>query len=369
MSAPAGAPAASPSPTVGPLRVLDAANPADRMEWLRLWHAWPDREVMAHPAYATLFARGTDRCLCASQDEDSGGGVLFPFILRNLSVEPWCAGSTDSDIVSPYGYGGAFCWGRPDAARFWSAFEAWALERNVVTAFTRLSLFASQLLPWPWEVVEQQPNVVRSTTAAPTDLWLDYEHKVRKNVKRAVREGLRFEIDAAGGRLDEFLAVYDATMERRTAAARYRLGREFFRAIIRDLPGHFMFFHVLRGDDVVSSELVLVSARRCYSFLGGTAESAFALRPNDLLKHGIIEWAGKRGLESFVLGGGAAPADGVFRYKRSFAPGGVVPFRCGRHVFRTDAYRRLLAQRRDWAAVTTGEHWQPPVDFFPAYRG
>ncbi|MCK4783071.1 MAG: hypothetical protein KAV87_04920 [Desulfobacteraceae bacterium] len=43
------------------LRVLDASIPDQREKWLRAWHAWPSREVMAHPDYVRLFARECDR--------------------------------------------------------------------------------------------------------------------------------------------------------------------------------------------------------------------------------------------------------------------------------------------------------------------
>ena len=129
-----------------------------------------------------------------------------------------------------------------------------------------------------------------------------------------------------------------------------------------------LLFHVTRADgQVVSSELVLVSERHLYSFLGGTLSEALPLGANDLLKHGIIEWGREQGKASFVLGGGYQPGDGIFRYKRAFAPDGVVPFAVGRLVFDPEVYAQLVELRQSWEA-SRGRDWRPSPGFFPEFR-
>ena len=283
--------------------------------------------------------------MCALAD-----GVLYPFHLRELP-----SGADGHDIVSPYGYGGAFRTGDADADAFWAAFDAWAAEQGVVSELVRLSLFRDRLLPYPGAREQRLVNVVRELGDDP---WMDFEHKVRKNVNKARRSGLRVEIDETGARLDDFLRVYEGTLTRREADERYRFPREFFERIRDRLAGHFVFAHALDGDRVVSSELALVSATSAYSFLGGTDDAAYASRPNDLLKVELFRWAEAAGKRRVILGGGYEADDGIFRYKRSFAPHGLVPFEIGMRVLDPDAYERLTQQ----AGGT------PESGFFPAYR-
>ena len=287
----------------------------------------------AHPEYVSLYE---GEPLCAVAD-----GVLYPFLLR----------SDPADIVTPYGYGGAFRTGEADADAFWAAFDEWAAEQGVVSELVRFSLFPEQLLPYPGERERRLTNVVRDLGGDP---WMDFEHKVRKNVKKARRSGLRFEADETGERLDDFLRLYEHTLERRGADARYRFPRAFFERIRDRLAGHVVFGHVLADGRMVSSELVLLSAETAYSFLGGTDESAYELRPNDLLKVELFEWARAAGKRRFVLGGGHREDDGIFRYKRSFAPHGLVPFEIGMRVFDEARYAELSAGRQ--------------TDHFPPYR-
>jgi hypothetical protein len=352
------------------VRFLDLAVPEERAEWIYCWETWPDREVFAHPHYLQLFARPEDRVVCAEFSTDESG-VLFPFILRPLRVEPWAGSAeTTSDLIGPYGYGGAFHWNlaNDQEVEFWEQVVTWLHERCVVSSFVRLALFPSQILPFPGEIETRMPNVVRTLDLTPDQLWYDYEHKVRKNVNRAKRSQLAVEIDLQGRRLDDFLNIYHSTLDRREALQTYFFSREFFEDILKNLPGQFVFAHVSQGEQIVSSELALVSANHVYSFLGGTLAEAFALRPNDLLKHELILWAQQQGKRAFVLGGGYEGADGIYRYKKSFAPQGTVEFRVGKAIHDTATYERLRERRQVWEAVQ-GSSWQPKASFFPAYRG
>lgn len=351
------------------LRVLDAAAAADRADWLRRWNAWPGREVSAHPTYAELFARPVDRVLCAAA-EIADGGVLYPFVLRPLSAEPWTEREC-WDLTTPYGYGGPFAWGSAvgQAEVFWRQLVEWLAATRVVTSFARLSLFPEQLLPFPGEVLERMPNVVRSLDLSEDEMWRDYAHKVRKNVNRARKRGLSVEIDRTGERLDDFLRIYISTMERRDAADAYRFSPAFFERIVSDLAGSFAFFHARdEAGRVVSTELVLVSAEHIYSFLGGTLEGAFADRPNDLLKHEIVSWGRAEGKRAFVLGGGYGGEDGIYRYKLGFAPSGQVPFQVGRWVHDPELTRALELDRQRWES-SHGRDWKPDERYFPPYRG
>jgi len=350
--------------------VLDASDAADRGEWLRRWHASPEREPMAHPAYVGLFARDVDRAVCLTAGDDAAC-VMYPLLLRPLAAEPWAAPGEDRwDAVTPYGYGGPLAWGhpRPSADGFWETAGRWLAEARVVATFARLTLFPDDRIAFRGDVADLMPNVVRGLDLAPDALWRDYEHKVRKNVNAARRAGLTFGLDPAGTRLGEFFAIYTSTMDRREAHDGFFFPASFFETLLAEMPQSVLFAHVFDGGRVVSSELLLRSRRRLYSFLGGTAAEAFAHRPNDLLKHEVITWAPSQGYESYILGGGYGGPDGIFRYKLSFAPKGEVPFTVGRAIHSAHDYDDLVTKRRAHDSAPAGSCWTPRPGFFPAYR-
>jgi hypothetical protein len=363
-----GAPAPGTAPTVQ-FDVLDAGVPLERAAWLQLWESWPDREVMAHPEFVQLFARDGQQVLAAAA-RGRQGGALYPFIRRPLQAEPWCpSGVAGCDLSTAYGYGGPFSWGlsAEETGSFWSQFDRWAREKDVVSSFARLSVFPEDLLPFDGDVAVNCPNIVRSLELSDEELWNDYLPKVRQNVRRALSRGCGLEVDPDGARLEEFHQIYTATMTRRNASSYYFFRREFFETILQKLKGHCAFFHVVHQGKAVSSELVLLSRRHAYFFLGGTLAESFELRPNDLLQHETFRWCRSAGKRALVLGGGYRGSEGLLKYKRSFAPRGEVPFKVGMKTYAPALAERLVHERRAWEAAR-GVAWNPQPDFFPAYR-
>lgn len=355
----------------GPIQVqfLDAAQAQDRQAWLDLWHHWPKREIMAHPEYVRLFARPEDRVVAAAV-RTAHGGILYPVIVRPLAAEPWAEpGERGCDLTTAYGYGGPFAWGvaEEEAASFWTAFDAWAAGQGAASAFARLSLFSDELLPFNGDAVPNGPNVVVRVDLPKEALWNEYRSEARRSIGLARERNVTIEFDPTGARLDEFLAVYTSTMDRRGASQGYYFPRAFFEKFIQNLSGHFTFVHAIAHQRVISSEMVLLSAERAYSYLGGTLAEAFSLGPNYLIKHESFLWCGERGRKAVVLGGGYQPNDGILRYKQRFTRAADIPFFLGHKLYDARESQRLVDRRRQWE-LAQGRDWSPAVDFFPAYR-
>ena len=350
------------------VRVLAANVPAQYDEWSQIYSSWSSAEVYAHPNYVRLYADGQTQAMCAVL-ESHNGSVLFPFLLRSIDAEAFPASVKEDafDLTTPYGYGGPFFWNgnRPKALaeQFWTEFDRWSENNNVVSEFVRFSLFDESLLAYPGVTEFKQDNIVRSLALSEEELWMDFDHKVRKNVKKAIRMGVQVETDLIGERFEEFYRIYGDTMDRREASDSYYFTREYFETINRELQGSFAYFHAMHEDKVISTELVLASKRAVYSFLGGTDSEFFSLRPNDLLKFEIMKWARATDRISFVLGGGYESGDGISRYKQSFAPNGSMPFSVGSRILDPLLYQQLVKERAD-----QDSQWAPSPGFFPAYR-
>jgi len=338
--------------------LLTPTSPA----WLDAWSNAPTREVFAHPAYVALFEDEKTRAH-AFLWQGRQGSVLYPFLLRDLQGEPFWMPEIGQayDMVSPYGYGGPLLVeGQPTPElyrQFYEALQQWALQNKVVTEFVRFSLFDQAHLAYYGQVQHHNDNIVVDLGLSPEALWKGFRHKVRKNIHTATRAGITIVQDPAGERLSQFIEVYYHTLERRKAARHYFKPISFFKKIIATLPRKIMFFHALSGENLVASELVLLSDQRIYSFLGGTFSHSFHQRPGDLLKYHIMQWAREQGYKQFVIGGGHRPHDGIFAFKQAFAPGGIYPFFTGKMTFNQMVYEQMIQQ--------AGNHGG---DFFPEYR-
>jgi GNAT acetyltransferase-like protein len=348
--------------------IFDAAVDQEREQWLDLWHRWPDHEVWAHPGYVQLFSRPSDRALCACLDEKSGG-ILFPLIVRPISAEPWAfEDQTSCDLVSPYGYGGPFGWGATDTPLFWKCFDEWAQAIHAVSLCTRFLGRIDQTIPFVGETAAKGSSIVVLLNQDAEAIWNGYNSSIRRNIKAAERAGILVVSDPRCERLDEFLTVYYRTMDRVGALSKYYFHRNtFFRKLIAQLPEHVVLFHALHQNRVVSSELVLLSPRSVYSFLGGTLPECFPTRADQLLRHAINMWGKEQGKERVVLGGGyAAAIDSLYQYKKKFSVT-EIPFSLGSRIFDPDRYNSLVQARREWE-MGKGNEWCPTRGFFPLYR-
>jgi len=350
---------------------LDGNSSRDLAIWREAWETLPERPPHYHPVFVRVMAPLDRHPTAAFYKGTRGSSVLYPFWLGKLGVLEGCP--TDlveyCDIVSPYGYGGPLYQG-PQVQRettvceFRRLFRVACREHRVVSEFVREDLFRTDLVEDDGARVYCQDNVVVRLGLGEEAQLDRYDRKVRKNIRRAKEEGLSVVFDERAQRLDESVDVYHDTMRRVRARQYFFFGRSVFNELLVGLgPGRgAMLVHVLDGNRVVSTELLLCSRHRLYSFLGGTRQESKWKRPNDLLKHEIILWGGKMGFESYVLGGGAKPRDGIFRFKEAFDPGSTMPFFTRQRIHDSETYQRLVRTRR--AAIREAQ----PSDFFPAYR-
>jgi hypothetical protein len=349
------------------LHILTGAG-TDRESWLRAWE-YCGREPFAHPAYVELFTAEGEQARCAVA-QSANGLALLPLILRPIQCDGWESGTSMRDATSPYGYGGPYGHGDPVWGELWSGFAEWMTGNNVVSMFGRLALDARMPIDLPAgvSVRSDSENVIVDLTRSAGEQWQHYEHKVRKNVKKAIRANLQVQIGQSFADLEEFAQLYESTMDRRGASSWYHFGLDFFDTLTKRLAGSYIAAEVRdETNRLVSGELVLCSDKYLYSFLGGTLKQAFPFAPNDLLKHAVIDYGRESSHIGYVLGGGYTNDDGIFRYKRSFDPDGRTPFQKLELIADQKAYDSLIAERLRYER-STAFGARLADGFFPSYR-
>ncbi|MBP1934980.1 GNAT family N-acetyltransferase [Ammoniphilus resinae] len=265
------------------------------------------------------------------------------------------------DLSTPYGYGGFIVEGN-DYKTVNEAYDDFCKNKGFVSEFVRFHLLNDYRKYYNGLCETHTRNVIRSLELPLDDMFMDFEHKVRKSIKKATKTGLEIEIDSKGSRLDDFLKMYYGTMDRSNAKENFYFKEDFFQ-IINEMTNQYVYFHVLYEGQVISTELVIYGTENCYSFLGGTNREFFHLNANSLLKFEIIKWAKEKGLKRFILGGGYGADDGIYKYKKSFAPNGVYDFYVGKKIFDREKYNELVKIR------SKEEEFNPGTSFFPLYRG
>jgi hypothetical protein len=268
------------------------------------------------------------------------GGVFFACLLRSDPV----------DVVTPYGYGGPV--GEP-LGGFPAAYEAWCARRGVVSSFVVFHpLLAAATAPF------------RRTALAGTVVWdlatdelLPAMHKHhRRLVRRAQRAGYDVAVEPRPAGLDDFVAIYERTMERQDAAPFYFFPPSYWEALARDVP--LVRVDVRERGRLIASALGMGEPPLLHYHLGAAADAARGTGASHLALYELARWGREHGFTTFHLGGGVGGrADSLLEYKLRFAPDGLIGSAVGKAVHDEAAYLRLSGQAAiDWDG------------FFPAYR-
>lgn len=295
--------------------------------------------------YLDVFCGGLSNLICfLYEDEDKI--IILPAYKKEINIFSNAKGLFD--VNSPYGYTGPFYSenvNEEDLQKFWNLVIEWQKQNNVISCFIRFNLF-NNYKNFPGEVFETMLNI-KGQIIEEEEQWNNFEHKVRKNVKRAQRENLRSEIyykNIDEKILNEFYAIYISTMKRTNASDFFFYSLESFNYFVAKNKDLCAICNIYDDEKVVSSELLLISNNSLFSFLGGTLEIAFEKRPNDFLKFEVINWARNNNFKYYVLGGGYGYEDGIFKYKKAFFPNDTVKYFTGRMILNENSYDALTQE-------------------------
>ena len=335
----------------------------DKRRWDEIVLSFYLYDVFYLSGYSEAFMKenpenGIPKLLLYENGEDRAISVVF---IRDVAVDKKMGGRIEKgkyfDLVTPYGYGG-FMGRVSDWDMLNQTYRTYCLNNHYICEFVRFELFSDFFKHYLGETETRTHNVVRSLEISLDEIWMDFKQKVRKNVNRANANQLKIIIEANDHHLDDFLRIYYATMDRTAAEKAYYFSREFFESL-SEMKDNAIFFYATYEERIISAELVIYGSENCYSYLGGTDNAYFDVRPNDFLKYEIIKWAKEKGLKNYVLGGGYGADDGIFQYKYCLAPHGVYDFYIGRTIFDSKLYEFLVSFR---------ENDQLKEDYFPLYR-
>jgi len=275
-------------------------------------------------------------------------------------------------ISPPYGYGGPFIvhnTGDEDKLIrcFFDAYREWAPTQGIVAEYMTFSPKNPREWFYPGDVSIRAPTVLCDLGVNPDELWKNYRKTLRWEIRKAQRDGIFVQEDSKGEHAEEFLSIYNSTMDRRHASDAYLMDMAFLSRIHDTLSGNYCYFHAYYNGQIVSSELVLISGDSTFFFRGGTYAEDLKTYSNKLLKHEIIQWSKENGKRYYLLGGGNDSEDPLFQYKRGFAPNGVRWLQVGKWVVDEGRYNELVEARRVFES-DRGCAWIPRSDYFPKYR-
>jgi hypothetical protein len=306
--------------------------------------------------------------------------VAWPYLLQAIDTGS-DVGAQFRDITSVYGYSGPVVHNCIEDKAFlenaWEAFiEAWRAQM-VVSVFTRFHpILDNQAWLQPeWikpgvlgHTYKEGKTVAIDLTKSPEEIWADYQRKLRQHLRRVEREHEFMTLhDPEWEHLDEFIAMYYATLQRNNAAPFYFFSRDYFIALKQTLGPHGSLFHCTCGSTIAAALLIIEYGGIASVHLAASHDRSDALSPNKWLFHAAQNFSRSRGNRFLHIGGGRGSRDDdpLFRFKAQFSSTHL-PFYTGRWVLNTEAYDSLAAERRRQAGLL-GDSYLAPT-YFPIYR-
>jgi len=321
--------------------------------------------------YSSVVSRfqeiGTPLAFVAQDNDDL---LLLPFIVREICSDH-CEDSIYYDAISPYGYPGPLIGSAGNPKVFLNRAFAELYEklrfRNIVAFFGRLHplLNRDNSLPYPvGTVIQHGSTVAIDLSLSDKDIWAQLRSGHRNEINRARRSGHVALIDDTWTYWEQFLEIYAETMSRLGASSSYRLSREYFEELQRQLGNRIHLAVVLIDDCAAAAALFTESNGIVQYHLSGGRSSYSKHQPTKLMLHSVALWAKARGNRVLHLGGGlGGQEDSLFAFKAGFSKQ-TYPFYTWRLVLNQSVYDQLVS---DWEKKS-GRPADSIGGFFPAYR-
>ncbi|HUO56387.1 MAG TPA: GNAT family N-acetyltransferase [Candidatus Paceibacterota bacterium] len=339
----------------------------DRID--ELLQTFPMRDIHHEPRYVRLFQEYTTQEARYFYFQKGRIHVMAAFFERALPSKTSVA---SKDLVSPWYYGGPL-YVFDDATEFEDAFQeylsrldSYCKENHIVSEFQRCNPTLENHQPYRGDAgLSFNRKVVAIDLQKSMEIIRgEYEHKARKNIKRAHESGLRTVRSADPAAIETFERLYARAMERKKAGQFYFFNERFFRHLFEIFPEEAQLFTVYKGPDAIASSIVLGNHVILHDYLRAADPEFLALRPNDLLVDEISAWARGAGYREYVLGGGNSNSqdDTLFKFKASFSPL-TRDFYLYKKIHDREAYEaRCLSEGK-----SSGELKYEQANYFPEY--
>lgn len=253
------------------------------------------------------------------------------------------------DFETPYGYGGPLIQGmvtEKSQKTFLEELKTYCLNNSIVSQFVRfhpllhnhdkmLSVFETRYLR----------DTIYIDTKSSDEIMRNMDSKNRNMVRKALKSGVTIE-EKPVEQYKEFIKMYDDTM-RRDQADEYYTFREDYFIYQKTLKENARIFYAMMDGKAIAGSIIYYNDNYVHYHLSGSYEEYRKYAPSNLLLYEIANWASRKGIKAFHLGGGMSPDDSLFGFKKQFNKNGRLPYVVGRTIFDKESYDRLLCLRKD----------------------
>ena len=277
-------------------------------------------------------------------------------------IEP----ETYFDITTPYGYGGFIVEGTINENSLMQLNELYSdycVSNNIISEFVRFHpvLENSKLNSEIYEVIDLG-NTITMNLASKEQIWNDLSSKNRNVIRKALKSGVEIYWGRSSELIDEFIPLYNATMNKDNATDYYYFNKDFYNSVLNDLKYNCLLFYAVFEGKVISSSMILFGNDKMHYHLSASDREHQSLAPTNLLLYQAACWGCENGYKSFHLGGGlGSKEDSLYKFKKAFNKNSETYFSIGKKIFDQEKYYELIK-------IRDINYDDSNSTFFPQYR-
>lgn len=351
--------------------MLSVFNNAQGQKWDEIIKTFPDYDVYYLPQYSGAFELHGDGEPLLFYFEHQGMRAANVVMRRDIAADRRFDGKFDRqtyyDLATPYGYGGWLFDGEQSAESIKllnSNYQEYCRDESIISEFMRLHpLIGSETACVNmYEIVTHGPFICMDLSD-PETIWNSLYDNKRRNIRKAIREGVTIHHGMDEKLMQQFQAIYNGSMKTIKTQQYYLFEDVFYKSILNGLIDNAIIFYAMKDNEMIGASIFIMAGKRMNYFLSANNFEYKSCQANSQLIYSAALWGCKNGFRNLLLGGGLGLAeDSLYAYKKGFNRHSDCVFKSGRKIFDEQIYRKLcdyLFRSRDFRANSL---------FFPEYR-
>ncbi len=331
-------------------------------EWDELVRSFANYDVYYLSGYVKAFQIHGDGEPQLFYYNENGLRGIYVYMKRNTAIE----GVYDS--ITPYGYGGFLLEGNDSSENMnalWNAYVDKMKSENIVDNFVRYHPVLANAVPMKTcsDVIDLGKTVSMDLTSEEV-IWKNIHSKNRNMIRKAEKNGIVIKHGQGLELFDDFIKIYNATMDKDNAEPYYYFKPEFYKSIHEDLKDNYEMFWAEYDGKIIAMSIMIYANGRLNYHLSGSDLQYRNLAPSNLLLYKAAMWGMDKGMKTFHLGGGVGSGeDNLYKFKIAFNRFSDCQFSIAKHIFDNEKYDELVAER-----ASRDAEFDKESKFFPLYR-
>lgn len=273
--------------------------------------------------------------------EEENDIAVYPFIKNEIYRD--YLEKIYYDIRTPYGYGGPVSSTEDEA--FIQCFEANFLEycqkSDIIAEFIRFHpliqneyLFRNNI-----DILHNRSTVWLDLTQDIDKIWINEVSRQNRNtIRKCEKNQLTVSVSDD---YDEFVAIYNATMEKVSADDFYYFDEDYYNQIRNS--DKYVLLCVKQGEEILAMAIFMGYGDYFHYHLAGSKKESLHLSPNNILLWEAIKYGKEHGYKKMHFGGGLTDSmeDNLFRFKSKYSKT-YTDFYIGKRVHNQEVYDKLI---------------------------